>query len=356
MLKPLAPVGMATSMRHLIVPSRETSLWREKLSTNEWLSKGYGIHNLDDYRGIPLNENAPESIEGLEVRELEPISSGPQHWTNRLDEELFQQYRDYWPMSHDQVGDLIIVKIPEKILEFSKEIGKAMLEQHSSVRIVCADNGVQGEFRVRDLTMLATKDGESTKTKVREHGNEFWIDPSLVYYSPRLATERLENLETVKHLSKELGRRIDVCDPYAGVGPALVPIAKMTDYVDKIYASDLNPHAAQLLEENLPGHTVGCADARTLSLIHPECCDLLLVNLPHESIEHLPDLVGLLKKGHEVVIRGWAILPVNSIDDAEKQILQHLSETEILLLSIDEKKSYASDIAYVRIEAHIIRR
>ena len=93
-------------------------------------------------------------------------------------------------------------KIPEEILEFSKEIGKAMLEQHSSVRIVCLDNGVQGKFRVRDLTVLATKDGESTKTKVKEHGNEFWIDPSLVYYSPRLATERLENLETVKQLSE----------------------------------------------------------------------------------------------------------------------------------------------------------
>ena len=258
-------------------------------------------------------------------------------------------------MSHDRVGDVIIIKIPEHILQFSKDIGKAMLEQYSSARIVCADNGVKGEFRVRDLTVLATKGGESTKTKVKEHGNEFWIDPSLVYYSPRLATERLENLEAAKQLSKQLGRRIDVCDPYAGVGPALVPLAKMKDYVDKIYASDLNHHAAKLLEENLPGHTVECADARTLSQTYPECCDLLLVNLPHESIEHLPDLLGLLKKGHEVIIRGWAILPVNSIYNAEKQIRQNLGETEILSLSIDEKKSYASDIAYVRIEAHIIR-
>ena len=355
MLKPLAPVGVAKSMRHLIVPSRETSLWRDKLSANGWLSKGYGIHNLDNYRGIPLNETAPETIEGLEVRELEPISSGPQHWTNRLDNELFQQYRDYWPMSHDQIGDVIIVKIPEQIIQFSKDIGKAMLEQHSSVRIVCADNGVKGKFRVRELTTLATRDNESTKTKVREHGNEFWIDPSLVYYSPRLATERLDNLETVKQLSKKLGRKIDICDPYAGVGPALVPIAKMTDYVDKIYANDLNPHAAKLLEENLPGHNINCVDARMLTSIHSECCDLLLVNLPHESIEHLPGLLGLLKKGHEVVIRGWAILPTNSIDDAEKQIRHHLAETQIVSLSINQKKSYASDIAYVSIEAYIIR-
>ena len=258
-------------------------------------------------------------------------------------------------MSHDQIGDVLIVKIPEQISQFSTEIGKAMLDQHSSARIACADNGVKGEFRVRDLTILATKDGESTKTKVREHGNEFWIDPSLVYYSPRLATERLENLETAKQLSEKIDRRIDVCDPYAGVGPALVPLAKMTDYVDKIYANDLNPHAAELLRENLPGHIISCADARTLSTIHPECCDILLVNLPHESIEHLPDLMGLLKKGHEVVIRGWAILPINSIDDAEKQIRHHLAENQILSLSINQKKSYASDIAYVGIEAHIIR-
>ena len=342
-------------MRHLRVPSRETSLWRDKLANKKWLSNGHGIHNLGDYRGIPLNESAPTSIDGLEILELEPLSSGPQHWTQRLDSELYHNYREFWPMSHDQMGDVLIVKIPEQISQYSKEIGKAMLDQHSSARIACADNGVKGEFRVRDLTILATKDGESTKTKVREHGNEFWIDPSLVYYSPRLATERLENLETAKQLSMNFGRRIDVCDPYAGVGPALVPLAKMTDYIDKIYASDLNPHAAELLRENLPGHILSCADARTLSDIHPECCDLLLVNLPHESIEHLPDLIGLLKKGHEVVIRGWAILPINSIDDAEKQIRHHLAETQILSLSVNQKKSYASDIAYVRIEAHIIR-
>ena len=348
-------MGVAKTMRHLRVPSRETSLWRDKLANKKWLSNGHGIHNLGDYRGIPLNESAPTSFDGLEILELEPLSSGPQHWTQRLDSELYHNYREFWPMSHDQMGDVLIVKIPEQITQFSTEIGKAMLDQHSSARIACADNGVKGEFRVRDLTILATKDGESTKTKVREHGNEFWIDPSLVYYSPRLATERLENLETAKQLSEKIDRRIDVCDPYAGVGPALVPLAKMTDYVDKIYANDLNPHAAELLRENLPGHIISCADARTLSTIHPECCDILLVNLPHESIEHLPDLMGLLKKGHEVVIRGWAILPINSIDDAEKQIRHHLAENQILSLSINQKKSYASDIAYVGIEAHIIR-
>ena len=42
---------------------------------------------------------------------------------------------------------------------------------------------------------------------------------------------------------------ISVCDPYAGVGPALVPPTKLPEIVDEIYASDLNPHAAELLLE-----------------------------------------------------------------------------------------------------------
>ena len=100
-----------------------------------------------------------------------------------------------------------------------------------------------------------------------------------MYYSPRLANERLENLDCAKKLSEKLGRKISVCDPYAGVGPALVPLTKLPEIVDKIYGSDLNPHAAELLQLNLPNQNTRCADALTLSADLPEVCDLLLVSL-----------------------------------------------------------------------------
>jgi tRNA G37 N-methylase Trm5 len=176
-----------------------------------------------------------------------------------------------------------------------------------------------------------------------------------VYYSPRLANERLENIECARRLSQKLGRRISVCDPYAGVGPALVPLTKLPEIIDQIYASDLNPHAAELLQLNLPNQDTRCADALTLSAYLPECCDLLLVNLPHDCIEHLPHVLGLLKKGHEVVIRGWAIIPTESLRDAETDIRRHLAQTELISLEIESKKSYASNIEYVGIEVHLIR-
>ena len=310
---------------------------------------------MGDFRGIPLNGNAPKSFKDFDIVELDAITTGPNHWTERLESELFENFRDFWPMSHDQIGDVIIVKIPHEVSDYSLKIGAAMLDQHPNARIVCADNGVKGKFRVRDLEVLKSRSDKSTRTKVKEHGNEFYADPGLVYYSPRLATERLETVEVAKRLSQKIGRKISVCDPYAGAGPALVPLDKIPEYVDNIFASDLNPYAAELLELNLPNSEIRCVDARKLSTDLGECCDLLLVNLPHETIDHIPNLIGLLKKGNEVVIRGWAILENQLITSAETRIRNLLQDCRILTLEVTPKKSYSSNISYVSIEAHFIR-
>jgi len=258
-------------------------------------------------------------------------------------------------MSHDQIGDVIIIKIPPTLIKHTTEIGNAIIEQHPSARIVCADKGVKGKFRVRDLTVISGDPRAKTRTKVRESGNQFWVDPGAAYYSPRLANERIGTTDCAQNLSKQLGRKISVCDPYAGVGPALMPLAALQDSIETIFASDLNPRAAELLTLNLPNHWTACRDARTLSKELPECCDLLLVNLPHDSIDHLPDLLELLRKGHEVVIRGWAILALDSLNQAEEKIRSILSECNIISLTIEANRSYSPNDTYACIEAHLIR-
>ena len=90
-----------------------------------------------------------------------------------------------------------------------------MLERMPNVRIVCADNGVKGEFRVRDLEPIMARDGVlSTLTQVKEHGHTITIDPTKSYFSTRLSTER-HNYSAAKRLSSLLNR-LTVCDP-AGV-------------------------------------------------------------------------------------------------------------------------------------------
>ena len=62
-----------------------------------------------------------------------------------------------------------------------------------------------------------------------------------------------------------------------------------------------------------------CIDARELMKSRPELigtADVLLVNLPHESIDHLPDILPLLS-GYESLVCGWSIQenkPISSIN------------------------------------------
>jgi len=356
MLKPPVPVEGARVMRHLSVPSKETASWKARLEREKWLAKGHGIHHLDGRRGIPLSTTAPGEIDGLPILDLPPLSPSPKHWTERLPQEIRDANQSDWPMSHDQIGDVVILKIPEAVESHSDIIGQCILNQIPSARIVCADNGVKGEFRVRDLDPIASRDGTTTtQTRVKEHGALLWVDPGSAYYSPRLATERQGTLACARGLNTRLKRPLVICDPYAGVGPALLPLLAEEGLVDRIVASDLNPKAASLLRQNLPDSAwVGCRDARKLHDEMAGFADIVLVNLPHDSIDHLPDMIPLLAKGHEVVIRGWAILPLEEMDAAEKKVRAILGSNNLLSLELVPARSYSPRDTYTCIEAHLL--
>ena len=104
---------------------------------------------------------------------------------------------------------------------------------------------------------------------------------------------------------------------FCGVGPALANIITEESLVSDVLAADLNPEAIGMLLDNLRDGTEGntpkplanregisgpnhrCRDATELSSV-PEMrnsWDMLVVNLPHKTIEMLPNLVHLLDNG-----------------------------------------------------------
>ena len=61
-LKPSLPLHGPSHMRHLSVPKKETAYWREELSRLGFLEKSHGIHDLNQFRGIPLNDKCPSDF------------------------------------------------------------------------------------------------------------------------------------------------------------------------------------------------------------------------------------------------------------------------------------------------------
>jgi len=84
-------------------------------------------------------------------------------------------------------------------------------------------------------------------------------------------------------------------------------------------------------------------------------CDLLLVNLPHDSIEHLPHVLPLLRRNQTSVLRGWAIVERAQEEECkrliEDAIIQAGGRTESL--GLHEVKGFSASKSFVCFEAWI---
>lgn len=358
-------------MRHLIVPSVDTQHWLHELKTRGWLEGGLGILTQEDgMKAIPLTDLAPISTDqfwqDLSHIDIARKQDTVKNWTDLLDGELYQKFKDYWPRAYEIIGDILIVKIEPEVYPHREEIGKAMLDRIPNVRLVCADNGVSGEFRVRDLLPVSSRDGSiDTLTKIRENGYNILIDPTEAYFSSRLSNERRGNLISAIELANQLNRKITVCDPYAGVGPSLANLLCEDGLVDTIFAGDLNPKAVNLLEQNIDHYLkkssgeinriLKCQDARIWAKDseYQHTVDFLLVNLPHQTIDHLEDLLPLMKRKTPSLIRGWAIIDRDDLSGVKDKLSNLFLRHGVTNLQFDcrEIKGFSATKIFVRIES-----
>jgi len=100
----------------------------------------------------------------------------------------------------DQIGNILIVRIPDSLSSKKKIIGKTLLDQVKSANSVFYQSSpVEGDFRTRNLELLAGKD--STQTEYKEFGCRFSVDVQKAFFSPRLSTERDRIADLVNDLT-----------------------------------------------------------------------------------------------------------------------------------------------------------
>ncbi|MBJ23239.1 MAG: hypothetical protein CMB64_01080 [Euryarchaeota archaeon] len=359
-------------MRYLVVPSKETQVWREFLNSNNWLEKGLLIEKEGENRAIPLSKNFPEKVptnlQQFKIINKNTMSSKIYDYLGHLEKhigsEKFDEFSDLWPQSYDQIGEIIIIKIPEEIEVFAKEIGISLLFQNKKITRIFQDLGVQGEFRIRNLKLIGGPKNLGGETKIKENGVEFIVDPTKGYYSPRLANERAGTVESAISLKNKLGRELNICDAYAGFGPALIPLLKKKNIVKYLLANDLNSKITNTLRRNLIQNNkdnciikIDCMDARKLINYSENKgrFDLLLVNLPHSTLEHLPSLIELLNNNSTSLLKAWCIIEENEIEVVKNQIIDLLNSQKYLIskIVVNSTRSYSPTQIYAKIEVWI---
>ncbi|WP_297468532.1 class I SAM-dependent methyltransferase family protein [Thermococcus sp.] len=218
------------------VPKKEAEKTRRKLLELGVLSKGYSVKREEDFVLFPVTG----PVDGFELveAEFERLEKRPHSYREVVD--VPEKVKPLLPSSFDIIGDIAIIELPDELKPYGKAIGEAILKVHRHIKAVFAKGSkVEGEYRVRELVHLA---GENrTETIHRENGIRLKLDVAKVYFSPRLATERMRIFRKTR--PGEV-----VFDMFAGVGPYSILLAKKAKLV---FACDLNPWAVRYLEENV---------------------------------------------------------------------------------------------------------
>jgi tRNA (guanine37-N1)-methyltransferase len=194
----------------------------------------------------------------------------------------------------DQIGDIVIIKIPDELMPKKKLIADAILVNVKTAKAVFAQvSPVRGDFRVRDLEFVA---GENrTVTEYKEHACRFKVDVAKTYFSPRLSTER-------QRIAEMVGDNETIVNMFAGVGTYSVVIAK-ANKTCRVYSIDSNAAASELDKINAKLNKVQervisiCGDAaEVIKERLAGRADRVLMPLPERAKEFVGSAVLALKE------------------------------------------------------------
>ena len=222
----------------------------------------------------------------------------------------------------DQIGNIIIVRIPESIISKKKIIGEALLDQVKIAKSVFYQaSAVEGDFRTRDLEILAGED--NTETEYKEFGCKFTVDVKNAFFSPRLSTER----ERIANLVRD---NEIMTNMFAGIGMFSIMAAKKKKCT--VYSLDINPVASKLCETNiglnkLAGEVISInGDATEIinkQLINKS--DRTLMLLPERSDEFLESAINTTKNGG--IIHYYSHIHADKKSEAGKLSEEHYLKT-----------------------------
>lgn len=257
----------------------------------------------------------------------------PKMLKKALGETLSQEEMEKIYSAFDQIGEIIIIRIPDELLPKKEIIGKTLLQKVGNARSVFYQSSdVKGDFRTRNLELLAGED--KTETEYKEFGCRFFVDVEKAFFSPRLSTERerisnlVENGETVINM-------------FAGVGTFSIVAAKKKDCL--VYSIDINPVASQLCEKSikankllgkvisLNGDAAKIIDERLSGI-----SDRTLMLLPERSDEFLDSAIKATKNGG--IIHYYSHISAKTKHEAPKESEKHILEVSPVKVEVLSSK------------------
>lgn len=210
--------------------------------------------------------------------------------------------------SYSMIGHICHLNLREHLYAFRFLIGEVLLDKVPNAKsVVNKTDTIDSTYRNFKMEVISGID--DMIVSVKENGCTFHFDFAKVYWNPRLCTEHLRVVDTVKANDY-------MFDVFAGVGPFTIPAARRKC---NVFSNDLNPMSYDALLNNVKKNNVGkrvqvfCLDGRRFirEVIKPEIVKCwhrefdennaikpayhIVMNLPASATEFLDEFVGLFQ-------------------------------------------------------------
>ena len=237
--------------------------------------------------------------------------------------KLPPELRNIAPRAFDIFGSMAIIKMNDEIIDYLDIISKTLLASNPNIDRVALDQGVKGEFRIRELVMIQ---GESNFIGLhKENGLKLKLDVSKVYFSPRLAMER-------KRIMDYASKGESILDAFAGASPFSVGLAKKGC---KVTSVDSSHEAEKWSQENFRLNNIKSEDynffTSKIEDIIPDLgvYDRIIMNNPTNPLPYLEDLSTLLKPNgfihlYKIVEKGEEFKVANHLKSSFKCVSERV--------------------------------
>ncbi len=290
-------------MNFLCVNRVEAEKTRKLMIKHKLLDKDVKIEHVDNLVCFPhlnkIDDNILDKIGDYEYREIKAkrktkIRSFHDLLVDKISDEDFKKL----PKSYDIVGSVAIVNLDDSLDK--KLVADAIIESSKSIKTVLDKKSERAtDFRLYKLEHLGGD--KNSETIHRESGFLFKLDPKLVYFSPREATER-------ERVANFVDRDEKILAMFAGVGPYAIHCAKKTK--NKVVAVELNSDGVRYLKENIKLNNLDNieaieADVSEYCPKHIDEFDRILMPLPKGAESYLNLAYNCSKVGGVIHLYGW---------------------------------------------------
>lgn len=158
-----------------------------------------------------------------------------------LKNNISLELTNFLPEKWEKIGDVLIVKLDEKLKSYGEEIGKTYAEVLHCKTVLNDVGGISGIYREPNIEILYGS--ENTEVVHKENGVRYKLDVAKIMFSSGNMDERLR-------MANISNKNETVVDLFAGIGYFTLPMAVYSK-PRKIFSCEINPVAYEYLCKNI---------------------------------------------------------------------------------------------------------